>query len=183
MRILWLLDVRPRSAKDNLADLLGTDAVLAPQCRLGFSSGISLADCPNLVGGQLSAASVLAPRYGLPQISGPATPATLGGHIAHVVHRGSQPQMRRVHARRIVAVVEDLDSKRNGSIQELPRQPVSSFERTFPGSHLPIAEFISVPLPFPAFTNGAIGDIELPPLTSGAFCSADHGQIVPSLHA
>jgi len=51
-------------------------------------------------------------------------PAALIHHVADVVVVRPEPKVCRVHARAVVATVKDVHPSRNGSIRQLPRQPV-----------------------------------------------------------
>jgi hypothetical protein len=53
-------------------------------------------------------------------------PTALIHHVADVVVVCPEPKVCRVHARAIVATVKDVHPSRNGSIRQLPRQPVGS---------------------------------------------------------
>jgi hypothetical protein len=49
--------------------------------------------------------------------------AALRAHVSHVVGVGAEPQVRRIHARRVVAVVEDESAARS-SVRKLDYRPV-----------------------------------------------------------
>lgn len=73
----------------------------------------------------------------------------LSHHVSQVVRLGAEEQVGRIHARRIVATVENLHTFWDGTEVQLPRDTVCSFGS--PLSHnLAVTCLLTTPSPLPA---------------------------------
>lgn len=97
----------------------------------------------DLLGRQLGPSVVFAPRPTLwvkPRrvpISLRATP--LPSHIRGVIRRSPEPEMIRIHARAVIAGVQDEETGRNRTSMQLPGKPVGQHDVAVALPELPVA--------------------------------------------
>jgi len=99
----------PRFPIHDLRNCVFADAELPSKFALRFSSVVAAANVARLLWNELSAAG-----------------AILLGHIGRIVRHGSKKQMPDVHAWRIVAFVENLESVWNWAVCNFPRNAMGS---------------------------------------------------------
>jgi hypothetical protein len=85
----------------------------------------------------------------LAKVSGASVLTALGLSVTSVVRLSSQPEMERIAARRIVAVMQNVHAIRDGAHEELPRQSMCLLQPLI-GSELAVSEGVPGPGPEPA---------------------------------
>ena len=127
----------------NVANGLSVDAIPARQPMHGLAPCVPLAHLTDLSCREL--------RCRVPLSCVVRDDATgLHPHVRQVIGDGSQPEMDRIYARRVVADVHDDHSLRNCPVVKLPADTVR-LEVLSQATHLPIAGRASRGFPLPAF--------------------------------
>jgi hypothetical protein len=133
------------------------DAEGGGQFTLEFPAEVSLPDFGNLLGREFD--GVMADALGEIVASLPA----FRERVPIVVFGGSDEEMIRPNARRIIAMVADAHSGRDGSVVKLPRNAVGTEPFAVPHEPSIIFVGVSVPIPEPA----PISFSDLPPEEEG----------------
>lgn len=91
---------------------------------LGYASRGEVSDGPD--GALVELGSMVRRPALLPRWRREGRGTSLLSHIAHVVGLRTEEQMRRIDARRIVAVMEDVESGRDGTVDEFVGDTMST---------------------------------------------------------
>lgn len=140
--------MRPRLAVNHGIDNLMTDSIFAGQVRADFTRRIPLANLAHLCFGQLCIDIV---RTDVDAALG----ASLARTILHIVSSTSQPQMRGIDARRIVARVTDIRVRGDRAIVQFVRKAMRAI-LFFASPERSVSSRLFGPLPQPTIIWAAL---------------------------
>lgn len=154
-----LCDVRPGAAPANSRRMVARNTESRSNDRIGFAFVSKPANLPNVMLGQSGPRAILTPRNGNrthTAIHGSGRPS-LRNHVPYVVPAGSEKQMERINARRIVARMAHEDAGWDLPIVQFPGKAVNVNRLVVHPDH-PMAKRGGCPSPHPAVIRPSDGD-------------------------
>jgi hypothetical protein len=172
-------DLQPCLPTDNARDMRLDHAILLSELGLTHPArSVTCSDRSDLSGGQFRSARTFSPLrlvgvFPLPVSVSGRTATAFRHHVPSVVEIRSNEEMRRVHARRVVAVMANEQPYGDGSVHALPSEAVSgehSLSYRVPEPAVSASTSFSLPHPTPiALLNVPIKEFGFSPHSSWRF--------------